>query len=658
MKYNNSNLCLIIAFFVFGVTASQNKTDVITKANAQYYLEKAIKTENLDSILAYSNKVLAYSKQDSLSAYAFYNLAYVSFRKNKFEESNTYLDTCISIFKKENIKSYVYKSYSLKGTIAELNQSYNNAISYYENALQFASSEKELYAIKYNLSIIYTKTKEYTIAKDYLQDILEFKNKNPGVIDGLVICYTYMGLTYVAPTFVEKLEASNKAILEAKKINNQGVIAETIANRGVIYLDEKMHYKSLQDFLQSNKIAKQLNSTNLVIRNYLTIAELYNKTEAFRLSNAYLDSIAINSVTYEDGKSIKTKLDSLYYSNYFNLKEYKKSISYLKKYTDLLAISNDSIINAKYAEYGKKYQTERKIQENTLLKKENTIKQLEVEQQKMTRNYLLLFSLLGVILLSVTYSRFRSKKKAAYLLAKQNTIISQQKIELEKSNANKQKLFAIIAHDLVNPFNAILGYTNLLDEEYNNFTDTERKTFISTINKYANNNYNLTRTLLDWAKVQQDKLVVNKVTLNCKDIVVNAIQPYQILADKKNINIITNIPEDIIIEADQNMMQTVLGNLFVNAIKFTPDCGTIIINLKKLNDGTINLEIEDTGIGMTQEQVNNIFDITKVTSLKGTNQEKGHGLGLILCKELMELQKGTLQIFSQLNKGSKAVVTI
>lgn len=243
-------------------------------------------------------------------------------------------------------------------------------------------------------------------------------------------------------------------------------------------------------------------------------------------------------------------------------------------------------------------------------------------------------------------------------MAQQNTVINQQKTELEKSNANKQRLFGIIAHDLVNPFNAILGYTQLLEEDYDSFDEAQRKHFIATINKYAFSNYNLTRTLLDWAKVQQDHLVVNKTQISCKAIVTTAIQPYQVLADKKEIEVVNNVPEHIILEADQNMMQMVVGNLFVNAIKFTPQGGNITFNLNKNNDGTITLEIIDNGIGMSQEQLNNLFDIAKATTLKGTNNEKGNGLGLILCKELMELQNGTLQMFSQFNKGSKAVVTI
>ena len=659
MKYNNSNLCLIIVFFVFGVTLSQNQTEIITKSKAENYLEKANKAVNLDSILVYSNKVLAYSKNDSIAAHAYYNLAYVNFKQNKYATATTYLKTCIPIFKKVNNQRYVYRSYSLQGTIAEVSNNYDLAISNYDKAQKYATTDEELYAIKHNLSIIYTKTNQFDIANAYIQDILKFNSSNPDVINSFIICYVYMGLTYTAPTYKEKMEASNKAVALAKTLKNEEVIAETLVNRGGLYVNEKKFSKALSDFTESNRMAKQINATNLVTRNYINIAELYNKTKAFKLSNSYIDSIAVyNSLSIDNDMVNKARLDTLYYSNYLNLKQYKKAIIHLKNYNTYLVSTKDSIINSKYAEYGKKYQTDKKIQENELLKKENRIKSLEVAQQKKARDYLIVFSVLGIIAFGSIYSRFSTKKKAANLLAKQYAVINQQKVDLEQSNATKQKLFGIIAHDLINPFNAILGYTNLLEEDYNTFTDAQRKTFISTINKYANSNYNLTRTLLDWAKVQQDKFIVNKTQLKIKDVVDNALQPYQVLADKKQIKVIPKIPRDITIEADQNMMQTVIANLFVNAIKFTPQQGEINLNLDKNTDGTVTLEIKDNGIGMSQEQLNNLFDITKVSTSQGTNKESGNGLGLILCKELIELQKGTLQIFSKLNKGSRAVITI
>ena len=586
-------------------------------------------------------------------------MAYVNFKQNKYAVATTNLKTCIPIFKKVNNQRYVYRSYSLQGTIAEVSNNYDLAISNYDKAQKYATTDEELYAIKHNLSIIYTKTNQFDIANAYIQDILKFNSSNPDVINSFIICYVYMGLTYTAPTYKEKMEASNKAVALAKTLKNNEVVAETLVNRGGLYVNEKKFSKALSDFTESNRMAKQINATNLVTRNYINIAELYNKTKAFKLSNSYMDSIAVyNSLSIDNEMVNKARLDTLYYSNYLNLKQYKKAIIHLKNYNTYLVSTKDSIINLKYAEYGKKYQTDKKIQENELLKKENRIKSLEVAQQKKARDYLIVFSVLGFITLGVTYSRFRAKRKTAKILEKQNATINQQKVELEKSNANKQRLFGIIAHDLVNPFNAILGYTNLLEDDYDSFSEQERKEFIKTINKYANNNYKLTRTLLDWAKLQQDRLVVNKEKLNCKQMVKEALQPYLVLADKKQLQINTKIPDNTFIEADQNMMQTVIGNLFVNAIKFTPQQGEINLHLDKNTDGTVTLEIKDNGIGMSQEQLNNLFDITKVSTSQGTNKESGNGLGLILCKELIELQKGTLQIFSTLNKGSKAVVSI
>ncbi len=265
---------------------------------------------------------------------------------------------------------------------------------------------------------------------------------------------------------------------------------------------------------------------------------------------------------------------------------------------------------------------------------------------------------LVLVILGITYSSFRLKRKTANSLALKNEVIENQKEALEKSDKNKQRLLGILAHDLINPFNVILGYTKLLDEDYASFSKNERKQFISAINKYAKSSYNLTRNLLDWVKVQQNRLVVKKETLNCKNIIATAIEPYMILANKKNINVSTNISDNIFVEADKNMLKSVIGNLFVNAVKFTNKKGEIKFHLNKNKDNTVTIAIEDNGVGMSQQQLSNLFDITKVSSSQGTNNEKGLGLGLVFSKELMELQNGSLQMFSKKDVGSKAVLTV
>ncbi|MCI2228276.1 ATP-binding protein [Polaribacter sp. MSW13] len=344
--------------------------------------------------------------------------------------------------------------------------------------------------------------------------------------------------------------------------------------------------------------------------------------------------------------------------NYLKKNNFKKASLQAQKYIQFLKKGKENLKEAAYIKYGKKYQAEKKTHEYELLKKENIIKDLEIKKQTTRCNYLIFFYLFGLIFVIFTYNRFRLKRNVANSLAKQNEILKKKKVILEKSNANKQKLFSIISHDLIGPFNAVLGYTKLLDEDYENFTEKERKKFIHIINTYANKNYILTRSLLDWAKVQQDRLKVRKSKLNFEEVIASTIASYQLLADKKNINVRVIIGDKVVVEADRIMMQTVIGNLFINAIKFSHINGTIIFKLYKNNEGKETLEIRDNGIGMNQEELKTLFDLEKVNIKKGTNNERGNGIGLVMAKELIELQNGTLQILSEKGKGSIAIITI
>ncbi|MBB3123362.1 signal transduction histidine kinase [Mesoflavibacter sabulilitoris] len=664
--------CVAIMFFL--VSFCVNAQNEPLKKTASFYLNKAKKLSQnqRDSVFYYLDKSYALAVQnnnDSLKLLALHNKVQIYYQYKMFKEACKFNGRLDSIAKKLNDTLAMYNAEINYGRLENALDNSHTSTEYYKKALALAleiKNNKKVLIAYGNIGNNYMYEAQYKLAETFFLDcmsIIESLNKketNDNILNvamvhvNLVFIYTELNNKEKALEYLDKTDQ----VYNGRYFKGRFEINEL---KGLTYAHFKDYNKAIYYFKKQLEISKGRKDKTAIEHSLLNLAELHVSVEEYEKACSYFNA-------YEASHSANNSEDEILSDNaqiyQIALNSYKGANQYQKalKYAELLNKTLDTLhkieVTNTFAEYGKKYQTEKKIQENELLKKENEIKVLEVQQQKKARNYLILLSILGLVALGATYSRFKAKKKTANLLAEQNTIINQQKEELEKSNANKQKLFGIIAHDLVNPFNAILGYTNLLDEDYNNFTDTERKEFISTINKYANNNYNLTRTLLDWAKVQQDKLVVNKTQVNCKDIVENALRPYLVMADKKEIKIVTNVPNDITINADQNMMQTVIGNLFVNAIKFTPEGGTITFNLEKLSDGTISLEIEDNGIGMTQEQLNNIFDITKVASIKGTNQEKGHGLGLILCKELMELQKGTLQIFSQLNKGSKAVVTI
>ncbi len=233
--------------------------------------------------------------------------------------------------------------------------------------------------------------------------------------------------------------------------------------------------------------------------------------------------------------------------------------------------------------------------------------------------------------------------------------ISEQK--LKESNATKDKFFSIIGHDLKNPFNIILGFTNMLIDSYALFDDDEKKKFITDINVSAKTAYTLLENLLTWALSQQGGIVLEKEEIDLAAFIQESISPYVHSSSEKNIDISINIPVDLKIVTDKSTMSTVIRNIVNNAIKFTPEGGSIQIAINTYPE-KIELLIRDTGVGMSDEQRNKLFKIEGNNSTLGTNQEEGTGLGLILCKEFVEKNGGTLRFESEPGQGSVFIITL
>jgi len=255
------------------------------------------------------------------------------------------------------------------------------------------------------------------------------------------------------------------------------------------------------------------------------------------------------------------------------------------------------------------------------------------------------------------------KERTADIL-QQKILLQTQSEELKVSNdklnllnSTKDKFFTIISHDLRSPFNSILGFTNLLVEDYNNLDDTQKRKIIGSLNKSSQLAYELLENLLTWARTQTGRIEINKELLNLKELVETSIAPYKYNASKKNIEIAINVPPDTKFSLDRNTSMTFIGNLVNNAIKFTPVGGTITINYHE-NEDNIELHIIDTGVGMTSDVIGKLFRIDEDISTKGTNNEKGTGLGLILCKEFINKNSGDISVISEVGKGSEFIITL
>jgi signal transduction histidine kinase len=219
-------------------------------------------------------------------------------------------------------------------------------------------------------------------------------------------------------------------------------------------------------------------------------------------------------------------------------------------------------------------------------------------------------------------------------------------------NAEKDKFFSIIAHDLKSPFAGIMGYTNLLKEDFDDLSKEEIKEFISSLDKLSKNTFKLIENLLDWARLQTGKMKCEPVKLQLYESVLNATSLVSANADRKEIVIINQIDETPYVKADERMLNSILENFLSNAIKFTPRNGSITISSNIVNVYN-EITVADTGIGMRPETLEKIFRIDSNHTTLGTENEKGTGLGVILCKEMIERQGGALKIESEVGVGTK-----
>lgn len=242
----------------------------------------------------------------------------------------------------------------------------------------------------------------------------------------------------------------------------------------------------------------------------------------------------------------------------------------------------------------------------------------------------------------------RKEKKE---VEQQKEIIEAQAKDLRLSNNAKDKFMSIIAHDLRNPFQAMIGYSDYLYSNIDGIDEDELKESIGIIKDSTQNLLKLTENLLKWANLQAGKLKPQFIAFPMSDVLNKNKALFGQTVSQKNISLNLHEEDELTLTADYNMIDTVVRNLLSNAVKFTPEGGKVTVHTYQ--KGLKNfLEISDTGIGMTEEMLQEVLSLGKNTSRKGTNNETGTGLGLALCKEMTELNNGILEIKSEVDKGS------
>ncbi len=578
---------------------------------------------------------------------------------------------------------------------------YIEAKDYYERALDIFKKNQYFEGVAITLrglAKILGHWGEYDEALNKNQEAFKFW-EDLGNQEGIASSYAGIGQIYEELGKNERaFDYYRKSLEIYMQLNNTTEIVNLTLSIGNTYLFKQLYDKALEYYFRAEEICKQLNDVKLVANTLSKIGEAYNKKGDYLQALEYQESSLALKEEIGDKKLLSityTEMGLIYY----NVEDYNKSLSFMKKGLNAAdeikfkyqinicnlhlsqiyeKIGNHSKALSSYKAYisGKeninsaesqqtieelqtKYQLERKEKENQQLRHDDQLNTVQIRNQQLIIGFVL-FILLGTFVLSIIFhSRYQQNQKLNIQLSLKNKEIEEQQMNVEKLNADlkeanstKDKFFSIVAHDLKNPFNSLLVLSKLLLDDYDTFTNEERKQFINQIKSSAENTYSLLQNLLSWASTQSGKAVIIKEKIDISRLSDEAITLLKPIAKNKKITLNSQIGEDVSAFADKNMISTVLLNLVSNAVKFTPHKGKIEVNAYDKNNH-VEIEISDTGVGISSKNLDKLFKPDVKFHTVGTDKEKGTGLGLILCKEFIEKNDGEIWVESTEGKGSQ-----
>ncbi len=558
------------------------------------------------------------------------------------EKAIKYTSEALNIRKKINDRPGIASSLNVLGIIYYYRGEYLISIDYHLQSLKIREEigDKTRIATSYNnISLVYIALKNFESALDYLNKALEIRietNNKPGIgiiKDNIGAVYRLMGKYDEA---LVQFEEALKISRELGYIKNE---ANALYNIGRINLAKKNYSEAEIHLNDALKLYVDHGDNNGIANVEVSLAALYNEQKNYEAAvkhaeNGFDKATKINSM---DNIAISSDiLRSIY--------EIKGDYRNAYKYLTLQKSVQDSLKSDAKLKRINKLELDYKIEQ---IKR---AQETELNRQRFF-NYLLSITAFFILIVSLMILwEYRNKKKRNEQLNELNT-------KLQQLNSTKDKFFSIIAHDLKNPFNAILNSAKLMQSDYDGFQKKDHLQFLDIIIKSSNAAYNLLENLLLWARSQRGKIKIEKDYYKISDAVNESIQLCLQEAASKNIKLNNRVNAEDTVYGDYFTTSTVIRNLLFNAIKYSQSGNEVEITGTQTN-GNFQLDIKDNGIGISDDDLKKLFRIGENISKNGTAGEKGTGLGLIICKEFVEANGGKIWAVSKLNEGSTFSFTL
>ena len=577
------------------------------------------------------------------------------------------------------------------GRVYNMNGKIKQALAYYKKALAIRKqigNQSEIAGSLNNIGAVYFNLADYPEALKYFLQSLAIR-KSLGNQSDISASLNNIGSIYMKQgNLNQALHYFKRAMNIRNKIGPEAGLAETTSNIAYIYMKQKDYEKALDFYIKTLRLRESTGDKSAEALTFNNIGLVYLKLKNYNYASVYLfksleirtalkdqlgrseslNNIAISyrltndldkSILYSE-KSLKiakdkgaedlekSALQNLSLS-YAELNNYKKAYYYQNKIIRL----SDTLYNIKKLKQINNLQTSYESDKNELQTK---LQNAELKRQRQFI-YLILGGLVVTILLTIFLMKvIRDKHKINLILEKQTSdlkekqdIINQKNKDLEESNAVKDKLFAIIGHDLRSPFANLKSMLDLIQS--GDISQDEFKEFAEHLNKRTESTAILIDNLLNWAMAQQDGYKFSKQKINIKNIIDENIDLIKKTTDEKGIRIVNYVDPEENAFADPDTIRLVIRNLITNAGKFTKRNGKISISTVEV-DGMVEISVKDNGVGIDEKSINKLFDVTRNFSMQGTNGETGSGLGLKLCREFVEKNNGKIWVESKLGEGS------
>jgi signal transduction histidine kinase/orotate phosphoribosyltransferase-like protein len=432
--------------------------------------------------------------------------------------------------------------------------------------------------------------------------------------------------------------------IEKKKIsaNQPYKISIIYANLGICYIRLKQYKESENYLIKSSKLLNIEKDTIPIVNSYFNLATLYYQQYKDAQAIPYFEKAYSLSKKVKDF-DIKRKASKNMAVVEENRGNFKEALAYRKESEQWKdSLNNQNKVWA-LADYEKKYAVAQKQKQISVLKVENKLK----DTQRKT----LFFSTLGLLLLLVGGVYVYGQK------VKNAKIILTQKEKLDELNATKDQLFSIVSHDLRSSVNALKTSNTKLTNSLETKNYSELDQLLHQNSAIANGAYSLLDNLLHWALLQTKQLYFSKDSVHLYSIVQQIEYNYKPLLLDKSIAFENAVSKNSFIFVDLDSLKIVLRNLLDNAIKFSPENSKISFYTVETHTNFCQLVIQDSGLGMNQNTINELLEDNELLAKKSNSEIIGTGLGMQLCKQMIKKNGGTLAIESELNKGTKMILS-